>query len=141
VRERDADRRAVEVVTALGYDPNSVMNYLRRLERLIAQGDRRVAEIGLAHPTPAIRSRTVEEQVAASPQPRFAPRVNREVFRRVAGHDVLASRLERVDGFGDEVDGEAQAQDGAEGAHRRFWLIVALVALASILSVAAWQFL
>ena len=141
VRERDADRRAIEVVTALGYDPNSVAQYLRRLQRLIAQGDRRVAEIALAHPTPAIRQRTVEEYVSASCQPRTAPRVNREVFRRVAGQNVLATGLERVQGFGDESDDELQGRNAAESAHRRFWLAVALVTLATALGIAAWQFL
>jgi predicted Zn-dependent protease len=141
VRERDADRRAIEVVTALGYDPNSVAQYLRRLHRLIAQGDRRVAEIALAHPTPAIRARTVEEHVAGSPQSRISPRVNREVFRRVAGRNVLATRLERVEGFGDDSDDETQGRNAAERAHRRFWLAVAMVALATALGIAAWQFL
>ena len=141
VREREADRRAIEVVTALGYDPNSVAQYLRRLNRLIAQGDRRVAEIALAHPTPAVRARTVEEHVSGSAQPRIASRVNREVFRRVAGHNVLATRLERVEGFGDDSDDEAQGRNAAENAHRRFWLAVAVVALATALGIVAWQFL
>jgi predicted Zn-dependent protease len=139
VRETDADRRAIEVVTALGYDPNSVSNYLRRVERLVADGDRRVAEIALAHPTPARRLRTVEEWVSASPQPRVGTRVNREVFRRVAGDDVLATRLERVEGFaeqpGEEPSGRAAAQRGS----RRFWLAVALATLAAALGFAAWQ--
>jgi predicted Zn-dependent protease len=141
VREKEADRRAIEVVTALGYDPNSVANYLRRVERLVAEGDRRVAEIALAHPTPASRLRTVEECVAASPQPRVAPRVNREVFRRVAGHDVLATRLERVEGFAEQPDEESTGRVAAERGHRRFWLVLALAALATALGFAVWQLL
>jgi hypothetical protein len=141
VREKEADRRAIEVVTALGYDPNSAVNYLRRLETLMSEGDRRVAEIALAHPTPATRLRTVEECVAASPQPRIAPRVNREVFRRVAGHDVLATRLERVDGFTEEPGEESNGRTVTERAHRRFWMFVALAALATALGFAAWQLL
>ena len=141
VREKEADRRAIEVVTALGYDPDSVTHYLRRLEKLVAQGDRRVAEIALAHPTPATRLRTVEECAAAAPQPRIAPRVNREVFRRVAGHNVLSTRLERVDGFVEEADDEANGRTAAERAHRRFWLVAALVGLAAALGLAAWQLL
>jgi predicted Zn-dependent protease len=139
VRETDADRRAIEVVTALGYDPNSVSNYLRRVERLVADGDSRVAEIALAHPTPARRLRTVEECVAASPQPRVATRVNREVFRRVAGHDVLATRLERVEGFAEQSNAEPTGRAAAQRGKRRFWLAVALATLAAALGFAAWQ--
>jgi len=139
VREKDADRRAIEVVTALGYDPNSVANYLRRVEKLVAEGDTRVAEIALAHPTPARRLRFVEEFVAASPPPRIGPRVNREVFRRVAGHNVLATRLERVEGFAEESDEEPNGRTATERGNRRFWLAVALAALATALGFAAWQ--
>jgi len=141
VREQDADRRAVETLAALGYAPESVTRYLRRLEALIEQGDSRVAEIALAHPTPARRLRTVEEIIAASPQSRAAPRVNREVFRRAAGHNVLATRLERVEGFAETAEGENDGRAAAELGHRRFWLVVTLVLLATALGFMAWQFL
>jgi predicted Zn-dependent protease len=140
-RERGADRQAIEAVMALDYDPDSVLRYLRRIDRLVAAGDPRVAELALAHPTATSRLRAVEAYAAACPQPRTAPRVNREVFRRVAGHDVLATRLERVEGFAEEPDPVGGDRTGTEPAHRRLWLIVALALLAGLLGLAAWQFL
>lgn len=140
-RERAADRQAIEAVMALGYDPNSVCRYLRRVDRLVAAGDRRLAELALAHPTAVNRLRAVEEFVASCPQRRATLRVNREVFRRVAGHNVLATRLERVEGFTEGPDPQAGDRAGAERAHRRLWLIVALALLAALLGLTAWQFL
>jgi predicted Zn-dependent protease len=140
VREQDADRRAIEAISAMGYDPQSVTRYLERLAALIAQGDSRVGELALAHPIPARRLRSVEEIVAASPQFRMAPRVNREVFRRAAGHNVLATRLERVEGFTDALAENPDERSETEQNHRRFWLAVALILLAAVLGLVAWQF-
>ncbi len=140
MREQDADRRAIEALIALGYDPESVRRYLRRLQRLVEQGDPHVAEIALAHPTLARRLQIIEEVVSASPQSRVTARVNREVFRRAAGHKVLSTRLERVEGSVASADAETEGQR-ADGGHRRFWLLLALGALSAVLGFVVWQLL
>ena len=136
-REREADRRAFHAIVSMGYDPRSVLAYLRRVGGLVEDGDPRVAELALAHPLPAERVRWLEAEMTAVPAGRAALRVNREVFRRAAGQEALLARLERVDG----VQPAATESDGdtpAERRHRTLWLAVSLVLVAVLLAVAAW---
>jgi predicted Zn-dependent protease len=140
-RERDADERAFRAVASLGYDTQSVVRYLRRLQTLVERGDPRVAELALAHPLPNDRLRQIERIIATRPALRTAPRVNREVFRRAAGQNVLSTGLERVEGLGASVDEPSEESVVAERRHRRVWLAVAVVMLAVLLSVLGWFFL
>ena len=82
-RERDADARAVEVMLALGYDPQSALRFLSRVDTNVRAGDASLAAYAASHPPPSDRMRRVERamygRVATG-----AGKVNREVFRRVA---------------------------------------------------------
>lgn len=82
-RERDADDRAVEAAISLGYDPASALRFLGTAGRRIEDGDRRLADYAVAHPTPGDRLRRIERRLYARAGDRAALRVNREVFRRV----------------------------------------------------------
>lgn len=141
-RELEADRQALDAVMAMGYDPESVVRYLRRLQASIDRGDARIADLALAHPTPVDRLRHVEQLLSARPEPRVK-RVNREVFRRAAGHSVLSSSLERVEKLEaaaeDTVEASAQQEkETAERSHRRFWLMISAVLLVTALAVLGW---
>jgi len=135
-RERDADSRGLEAVLALGYDPEAVLRYLGRLRSLVDRGDPRVAEIFVAHPAPAERAQRAGKMLFDRTYPATG-RVNREVFRRAAGHGVLATRLERVRGFG-----EAAPTHDTRTRGRRIrvlaWVAAAIVTIATIAAVSIW---
>ncbi len=95
-REREADRRALEAVLDVGYDPASATRFLERSRRRIQEGDPLVAAYAAAHPTPADRIRRIEFALHARPADRAALRVNREVFRRVLRHAAEAGGLRRT---------------------------------------------
>ncbi len=132
-RERDADARGLEAVLALGYDPESVLRYLRRLQQMVERGDPRVAEISAAHPTAVDRMRRLDKALFGRTASQHG-RVNREVFRRAAGHTVLTTRLVRVRGL---AEAPAEARSGAASIPRRVlaWVAAALVVA---LGVAVW---
>lgn len=136
-RELEADRQAIDTVVALGYDPESALRYLHRVQSAVDAGDGRVRELALAHPTPVDRLRGLDKRLSGIPEPRVKPRVNREVFRRAAGHQVLASSLERVHGLEAAVESSPEERQ-AERAHRGFWLAVALTLLVALLAVLGW---
>lgn len=92
-RERDADARAIDVMLATGYDPEAAVRYLQRLQARISRGDPTVAELALAHPPPHDRIRRIEKALFGREAAGTIVRVNRELFRRAAGHSVLASQL------------------------------------------------
>lgn len=95
--ERRADLRATRVMRELGYDAEAIVRLLQRLERRMRQGDPSVAEYALAHPPPAERLRHIEEHLRGNIESDGRARVNREVFRRVAGPAVLDRELRPVD--------------------------------------------
>lgn len=130
-RERDADARGLEAVLALGYDPESVLRYLGRLQQMVDRGDPRAAEIAVAHPTAVDRTRRLEKALFGRMAQRPG-RVNREVFRRAAGHGVLATRLERVRGF---VEAPAAIAVAPRSTALRImaWLAAAIVVAAAAL--------
>ena len=98
-RERDADLRALDAVLALGYDPHAVTRHLHRLRTLIERGDPRVEELALAHPPPGDRLRRMDKALFGRDASGGRGRVNREVFRRAAGHRVLSTQLARTSGM------------------------------------------
>jgi predicted Zn-dependent protease len=132
-RERDADARGLEALLALGYDPESALRYLRRLQQMVERGDPRAAEIALAHPTAADRARRLDRALFGRTVPQHG-RVNREVFRRAAGHAVLTTRLERVRGFG-EPPPETAAPSVRRPRRILAWL---LAATGLLLAAVAW---
>jgi len=128
-REREADREAVRAILDLGYDPRAVTRYLQRLDARIRAGESDVAEIALAHPSPAARLRQLDEILSAQTRPRTTLRVDREVFRRAVGREAL-TRLLPAEGPGRAVQENAAPTTSAAPARGRAWLIAALVLLA-----------
>jgi hypothetical protein len=131
-RERDADARSLSAMLALDYDAAAALRWLGRLQARIDRGDSRVADAALAHPVPRDRGGRIERALFGRALPQLAARVNREVFRRAAGHGVLTTRLTRLPGL------EAAIGDDAEplGAHpdrraRWPWLVVAAAGVAA----------
>ena len=128
-REREADARSLEAFLALGYDPNSILRYLERLEARITIADPAVCELALAHPTPAERMRQVTKALHGRTE--SGPvKVNREVFRRAAGHTVLTSELDPV--TLEEADAEGQSKP-TNGRWRLLWTGVGILVVAALI--------
>jgi predicted Zn-dependent protease len=127
LRERDADARGFEALRALRYDPQAALRWLHRLEDRMVQGDPAVAEQAVAHPTPADRRRCLERILNERPTGDEVLRVNREVFRRAAGNDVLRDQLR------ESTLDAARTRAGSGG---RRWLKIVL-AVAGVSLVAA----
>lgn len=97
-REFSADDQAFDAILALGFDPDSVLRWLVRLDGRVSDADPHIRTFFLSHPTPCQRHRRFQDMLAGRVEPP-GTRVNREVFRRAAGREVLASALVRVDGL------------------------------------------
>jgi hypothetical protein len=95
-REFEADDQAFGALLELGFDPDSVLRLLVRLDARVSDADAHIRTFFLSHPTPSQRHRRFQDRLGGLVEPPGA-RVNREVFRRAAGHEVLASALVRVD--------------------------------------------
>jgi hypothetical protein len=98
--EHEADATALSAMVLLGYDPAAAARYLERLRVRTERGEVEVADDALAHPPAADRSRRIEGLRSVSLRAALADRVDREVFRRVAGHSVLGKGLQKVRPFG-----------------------------------------
>lgn len=84
-RERDADARAAETMEALGYDPDAAIRLLAKIDSHVRAGDPCLAAYALAHPPASDRTRRLERGLYGRTTV-GSGKVNREVFRRVAGH-------------------------------------------------------
>jgi len=134
-REREADSKALEAVLALGYDAESVMRWLRRMERRVAQGDPQIRDYAFAHPTPSDRRRELDRALFGRVAPGSVGRVNREVFRRAAGRTALTSGLVPVLP-GKEQDGSPVSVGGWSLLRSQpFWVASVLLLLAALLIV------
>lgn len=102
-REFKADDQAFTALLALGFDPDSVLRWLVRLDGRVSDADPHIRTFFLSHPTPCQRHRRFQDNLAGLVEPPGS-RVNREVFRRAAGHEVLASALVRVDSLAQACD-------------------------------------
>jgi len=134
-REFRADERAIAALTAARYDPQSALRLIDRLGRRVARGDWHVQEWALAHPPAAQRMRRLEPLVEGLPAGDVL-RVNREVFRRVAGSRVLSGGLTRVDGPAlrfapGPADGD-RAGDPVGRMRVGLWIAAVLATLAAI---------
>jgi predicted Zn-dependent protease len=127
-REHAADARSHAALAAAGYDPDAALRYLERLRERMAAGAAEVVESGLAHPLPEDRRRRL---MAARRQPAGPGRIDREVFRRVAGREVLARALRPARPF----DEPAPARRLGRAMPRMAWIVLALVALGALLLV------
>ncbi len=96
-RELAADDLALRAMCAMHYDVSSVERLLNRLEQRMEQGDPALAELAVSHPTPRERARRLDLSVRWRRRDLAEARVNREVFRRAAGHDVLKAELDAVE--------------------------------------------
>jgi len=135
-RERDADAHAIEAMLAEGYDPAAGPALLRRLERRMRDGDERLAELATSHPTPEDRSRRVERVIHALVRGGESLRLNREVYRRVAGPAALGRPLGSVPLDVPEAGPAAAARQGLPGwvaAAAGVALIAALILLLGFL--------
>lgn len=133
-RERQADERALGALLELGYEPRSVIRYLRRIEMLGVREDDRVRELALAHPPAGERIRRIEETLAGRVVGDEVGLVNREVLRRAARRHASSVTRARLGEVGNGVHGEA----GAERARRSMaWLPWAGAAAALLAALAA----
>jgi hypothetical protein len=99
-REHEADAAALAAMASLGYDTLAASRYLRRVLDRTDRGDGDLAELALAHPPAPDRLQRMDRlRSLRLPLPN-AERVNREVYRRAAGHTALASDLVPVRPFG-----------------------------------------
>ena len=130
-REYDADAQAMQALTRLGYDVNLMFHYFHRLRGAIAAGNPKLAEVTLAHPLPAERLRRLEGRRSRQAGT-VGIRVNRDVFRRAAGHTVLSTQLRPIRPFEDQTED----RDVGRGrkASSRVWLL-ALFLLAALLAL------
>jgi predicted Zn-dependent protease len=126
-REYGADAAAWAETAALGYDPQAAVRYLSRVRERTDRGDPELSDLALAHPPPALRIRRLEALRSLHDSAPDTARVDREVFRRAAGHSVLRTELEPVRPF----DGP----DGGRGlfarlrASKLFWVLSGLLLL------------
>jgi predicted Zn-dependent protease len=126
-REHDADARSLQAFLALGYDPNSILRYFRRLDARVGAGDPTVRELALAHPSPADRMRQVTRTLH-SLTGSLPANVNREVFRRaVLGADLDPCTLDEADAA--DREGERPAAGGS----RWLWTGIGIALLAALI--------
>lgn len=129
-REYEADAQALQSLTQLGYDTDAVLHYFHRLRGAVAGGDPNLAELALAHPPPVDRLSRLESR--RSLQAGCAGiRVNRDVFRRVAGHTVLARELSPIRPF----DSAGENPEHALERSKRKWWPLALLLLAALVGL------
>ncbi len=131
-REFEADDQAFAAVLELGFDPDSVLRWLVRLDARVSDADPHVRTFFLSHPTPCQRHRRFQQTLAGRVEP-AGSRVNREVFRRAAGREVLASVLVRVDSLGQacEVD-EGSFESATSGPSLLLWVGVGAALTAAV---------
>jgi len=134
-REHEADRAALAALVELGYDPQAPLRFLGRLRERTDRGDPDVAELALAHPPPAQRLQSLEKQRNLQFRAATEVRVDREVFRRAAGHSILAHELAPVRPF-DPTPADARLVSRLVSS-RLFWTLtgVALLVLVVLLSI------
>jgi len=133
-REHAADRAALHAVVELGYDPEAALRYLGRLRERTDRGDPDVAELALAHPPPALREQRVDTLRSLQFCGPAELRVDREVFRRAAGHSIMAGELVPVHPFDDPTSGTSLS--GRLASSRRFWMLIGLLVLALVVVLA-----
>jgi len=134
--EIEADAVALRAMLALRYEPSSALNMLRRIKRTVEMGDRNAADVAVAYPPPGYRARKIEKVLYGRIGRAPVQRVNREVFRRVAGFDTLRD-LEPAE-IGTRADPAATPR--AERRLRKLGVVVGAVAIAA-LALVLWLLL
>jgi len=142
-RERDADARAIEAILALGYDPESPLRYLRRVQLGVDQADPALAELATSHPIAVDRIRRIEKALYGRVKDEKVLKVNREVFRRVCGHEALSATLAGRE-WRDQAAHPAPASAGTAGKRSARALVkvgLGIAAAAAIVLAIAWALL
>jgi hypothetical protein len=128
-REFAADGLAVDALVALDYDVMSIGTCLSRFGERVACGDPAVAESALAHPPFDSRLHAADLRLAEAAVRQSAPRINREIFRRAAGHTVLTRELVPA------ALAHGAAEQPARKPRSRWLLAFAFAALAALIAL------
>jgi len=142
-RERDADARAIEAVLSLGYDPESALRHLRRIQIRVDQADVAFAEQAASHPIAIDRIRRIERALYGRVKDDKVLKVNREVFRRVCGHEALSATLAGRE-WRDQAAHPAPTSAGTAGKRSAAALVkvgLGIAAAAAIVLAIAWALL
>ena len=111
-REFEADDQAFAAILRLGFDPQAALRWLARLDGRVSDADPDLRAYFLSHPTPCQRYRRFQDTLAGMMEG-YGTRNNREVFRRAAGREVLASALVRVERLDEAIEVREEAEDEA----------------------------
>lgn len=128
-REFAADGLAVDALVALDYDVASIGTCLCRFGERVECGDPAVAEAALAHPPFDSRLHAADKRLADAAVRQDAPRINREIFRRAAGHTVLTRELVP------DVLAHGATEPPASGLRSRWLLASALAVVAALVAL------
>jgi predicted Zn-dependent protease len=136
--ELAADAAALRDILALRYDPTSVLNLMRRLKVAVQTANPDVGDVAVAYPPPGYRARKLERILYARVGRVAVQRVNREVFRRVAGRSAaeLAFTATEIGEHVPSPPADSTEKAGAWGFRRAVLLILLatlLVALGLVL--------
>lgn len=134
--EYAADAIAVAAIESLGYETEAALRYLRRVRERTDRGDGEVAELALAHPPAVDRLKRVEALQSLRARASSPGRIDREVFRRVAGHTALASGLAPVRPFDQPTRGNRVVVRW--GGSRSLWLLAGLLVLTLLALLYGW---
>lgn len=126
--EHDADARALAGMIKAGYDPAAARGYLQRIDRRAGRGQIELNEYVLAHPPAGLRMRRLERAVVSPGA--GEERLNREVFRRMAGHTALGE-LRPIEPF---VPATAE-RDSAGLMWKVAWVAAGLLLVAALLLI------
>lgn len=135
--EIEADAAAIRAMLALRYEPSSALNLLLRIKSAVELGNPGAADVAVAYPPPGYRARKIERLLYGRIGRAPVQRINREVFRRVAGPDALRD-LEAAE-IGIRNDSTPAAGDGRRSSRLRLWIAGSVVL--AILGAILWLLL
>jgi predicted Zn-dependent protease len=130
-RELDADAVALRAMLALRYDPSSAVRFLRRLKLAISASEPAATGAAIAYPPPGQRIRKLERILYGRIGRAPVQRVNREVFRRVAG-SAASGGLDPTT-LGEVTAASVPAERGGWRLSRRTTLLLGVLAVAALL--------
>ena len=78
--EADADQKALEMLTSLGYDPQSYLDYLQSLKPYLEQGQAKV--LSKTHPTIIFRYNNLREFIMKNDLENFKGKKNEKRFQK-----------------------------------------------------------
>lgn len=134
-RESEADRKAFEALLELGYEPESVRTLLSRIGEAVGRGSTRVVELAAAHPTATERTRALDRTLAEWLPTDDAPKINRAVYRRAAGEELLRDELRPLPGIEDLRTVREREERRRSRRVRLGWLVGAIALLSALFVV------